>query len=246
MRKIIILLSLPVFFLYYSCSKDDIVIPEKTLLKIKYWYPSINDTVPTRIYEYQYDNEMKLERIYHYHGNRPDTAYGYELFEYTMNNELVNKNTYHYCCDSLGWLLSDSTHYGYENGKLILEEIYYPPPNPYQVSFQYQYDNSEVIKKCRYDKKELLYCTKYEYQTNLCIQEKTYSDINMTSFWHQVVHYYDDGLRIKSEKSGRQNIVYQIITYTYDISGNLIQEVSQKTDYLVSAPLEYVYRFEYY
>ena len=43
-----------------------------------------------------------------------------------------------------------------------------------------------------------------------------------------------------------QNQNFQVITYTYDIAGNLIIEESIKTEFTVVAPIEYVYRYEYY
>ncbi len=246
MRKITILLGLIVIILHYSCSKDNIVTPDKALLKYKYWYHSINDTIPIRTSEYQYDIEMKLERIYHYRGDSPDTAYRYELFEYTLNNELVNQYTYHYCCDSLGWLLRDSTHYSYENGKLTLEETYYPPPNSYQVSFQYQYDKSVLDKKYRYDEQNFAYCISYDYSNGVCIRETRFSDPNLKNIGGYTIHHYNGTLLIKSEKYTSQSQHFQVITYSYNEKGNLIMEESIKTDFTVVAPVAYLYRYEYY
>lgn len=244
MRIIKLLLSIAVIILCNSCRKD-VIAPDNALLKTKLWYNSINDATPFRTHEYQYDNSGRLDRINH-SGGSPFKTYGYELFEYTMNNELVNKHTYHYCCDSLGWLLSDSTHYGYENGKLILEEIYYPPPNPYQVSFQYQYDNSNLVRKYRYDTQNFEYCIKYDYSDGVCTRETMYSDINLSSVWNYTIHHYDGGFLIRSEKYSSQNQNFQVITYSYNKTGNLIMEESIKTDFTVVAPVEYLCRYEYY
>ena len=82
--KTTIVLSLISIFSLLSCKKDTSGQPEinfEAKIKKKLFYNYIEDTIPRRIHEYQYDNEMKLERIYHYFGSCPDTAYGYELFE---------------------------------------------------------------------------------------------------------------------------------------------------------------------
>ena len=81
------------------------------------------------IYEYQYDNEMRLDRISYYSGNDPDESYQYELFEYNTNDEIETRLVYSYANDSIGWVLTDSTYYRYENGNLIHEVTYHPPPN---------------------------------------------------------------------------------------------------------------------
>ena len=245
MRKITILLSLIVFISYFSCSRDDIVTPEKALLKIKYWYHSINDTIPIRTSEYQYDNRKRLEKINYYKRNT-DTLFIYDLFEYTMNNELVNKYTYHYANDSLGWLLSDSTHYGYENVKLILEETYYPPPNSYQVSFQYEYENSKIVKKYRYVSQQFLHCITYDYANEVCIKETRFTDYNLNVIGDYTIHYFDEELLLRSEKYTPQNQNFQIIAYTYNDAGNLIIEESKGTEFPVAKPMDYVIRYEYY
>jgi hypothetical protein len=245
MREITLLLIVTFNIFCYSCSKDDIVTPDKALLKVKYWYHSVNDTIPIRRHEYQYDNSKRLERINHY-GKNTDVMIIYELFKYNIDNEMENKYTYSYCCDSLGWLLDDSTHYSYENGKLILEETYYPPPNDYQVSVHYEYDGSKVTKETRYDHSGFAYCIEYLYNNEVCVKETRYSDLEMEYMSGYTKHFYNGNLRIRTERYTSQDHNFQIITYTYDVNGNLITEESIKTDFTVVAPIEYFYRYEYY
>ncbi|MBN2261189.1 MAG: hypothetical protein JW702_11625, partial [Clostridiales bacterium] len=59
-------------------------------------------------------------------------------------------------------------------------------------------------------------------------------------------HFYDGNLRIRTERYTSQDHNFQVITYSYDVDGNLITEESIKTDFTVVAPIEYFYRYEYY
>jgi hypothetical protein len=77
MTKNILLLSLAVMFLHYSCSKDKTDTPEKALLKTKSWYHSIYDTIPLAKSEYIYDNFKRPVKINHFIKNT-DTIFRYE------------------------------------------------------------------------------------------------------------------------------------------------------------------------
>lgn len=243
MRTTMTALSLIFIFSLLSCDEDTTSQPEKNSeakIKRKLFYNYIEDTTPIRIYEYQYDNAMKLERIYHYRGNCPDTAYGYELFEYTMNNEMVNKYTYHYASDSLGWLLYDSTHYSYENGKIILEETFYFTSSSDHIISKYEYENLNLIKTYKYLNQQLEDYTIYDYSGDLCVKESTFSDSLGLDLKEYILHYYENGILAKSEKYTGNNNKIQIITYTYNDAGNLIIEESKGTEFPVVKPMDYV------
>jgi len=232
-------------FSYYSCSKDDIVTSEKALLKSKLWYHSINDMIPIVTSEYQYDNDKRLEKINHYKKNS-DTLFKYESFYYNSDYKIETRLEYSYANDLFGWVLTDSSYYSYENDKLIYEKIYYPPPNSYQISYKYEYENSKIIKKYRYDNQQFVWCITYDYANDVCIKETRLADYNLTLIAGYIIHLYEEDFLIRSEKYTSQNQNFQVITYTYDVAGNLIIEESKETEFKVEAPLEYVYRYEYY
>ena len=238
-------MCLVVGFTVSSCNKDNVVNPERALLKTKYWYVTVNDTIPLKTTNYQYDNYKRLERINHYVRDS-DTMLVYEIFEYNTDNDNVNKYIYHYANDSIGWLLNDSTHYIYENGKLIEEVIYFPAPNAYQVSYQYEFDNLMIKRKYRYDNHQFVLCILYEYENGVCIKETRFSDRELNVIDGYTIHYHDDELLIRSEKYTSQDQNFQIILYSYDPNGTLLTEESIRTDFTVVAPIEYFYRYEYY
>lgn len=228
----------------FSCNKETVTPDKEHLLKSKKWYETIDDSIPLMRHEYLYDNRNYLEKINIYKKNL-DTAYRYQLFHY--DSEGILKYSLGFSIEnSSNGILIDSSCYTYEDGLLKSEKRYYLGNSPYQITYVYEYTDSKLCTKCRYDYDELLSCIKYDYEGELCIQETTYADINLSSFWNKTIHYYEDGIRIRSEVSGSQDLVYQIISYHYDAFGNLILEVSQETDVPVSAPIAYVLRYEYY
>ncbi len=239
------LLFILIILCAYSCSKDDIISPEDALLKAKHWYSPDNDESPIKSFEYQYDDNEKLERINHINGASSE-MFGYEIFHYDLNDEIESKLTYVYCCDSTGWYISDSTSYEYTEGKITQENIYYPPPNSYMVSYQFQYNNSNLIREYRYDNQSFEYCIIYEYSNRVCTKETMYSNIDLSSIMNYTLHYYDMGFKIRSEKFNSQNQQFQIQTYKYDEVGNLIREHSHKTDNTVVAQLDFMIKYEYY
>ncbi len=228
-----------------SCTKDEIEIPESVLLKSKTWYHTINDEIPVRTLVYEYDVNNRLEYINHYRGNT-DVMYIYESLSYNSDYNIETKLKFSYANDSIGWNLTDSIYYHYENGKLIQEENIFPPPNPYHVSYQYEYENSAFSKTFRYNKHQFEYCVVYEYADGVCIKETRFGDTNLEVVNGYTNHIYEGDKLVKSEKYTSQGSNFQIITYTYDTSGNLIVEESVKTDFTVVAPVAYVYRYEYF
>jgi hypothetical protein len=238
------------FLIFVGCENkalniENIENPIKTdLLKNKLWYNSINDIIPIRTSNYQYDKYKRLERINHYYKNT-DSLLEYESFYYNHNDNIETRLGYSYANDSIDWVLRDSTSYKYDGSKLILEDTFYPSPNSYNVTYQYEYNNSKITKKTRYDKQEFVWCTVYNYMNNVCIQETCYADYNLSVLWHYTIHYYDKDLLLKTENYTSNNEMIQIITYTYDNSGNIITEESKKTEFEVVKPVEYVYRYEY-
>jgi len=215
-------------------------------IKRKLIYGSIADTIPLAIHEYQYDNEMKLEKIWYCSRNCTDMPYKYELFKYS-GNEIVNKITYYYANDSLGWLLQDSTHYSYENGKIILEEKFYFVDRTlyYKDHIEYVYEDSKLKKKYVYSHKHFEHYIDYEYSGSFCIKETIFQDSLGTKMYSYTNHYYENDKLVKSERFSNNGLI-QVIIYTYDEKGNLIIEESKKVNPDVVAMLDYVYRYEYY
>jgi len=254
MRTIILVLSLIFVFSLLSCDEYTPSQPEENSeakIKRKLFYDYIEDTIPLRILEYKYDNEMKLERIYHcpgscYPESCIDRALVYELFEYNKDNEMVNKYTYYYANDSLGWLLSDSTHYSYENGNIILEETFYFTIYSDHICYKYKYENSHLIKKYKYYNQQLQNYTIYDYSGGLCVKETMFKDSLGINLYEYTIHHYENGILIKSEKFDNKNNKIQLITYTYDDKGNLTIEESKQLDLSIVKQLFYVIRYEYY
>ncbi len=114
------------------------------------------------------------------------------------------------------------------------------------VSSQYEYVNSKIFKKYIYSHQLFKYCITYEYANDFCIRETRFKDYNLTVIDGRTIHYYERDLLIRSEKYTAQIQLFQVITYTYDVAGNLIIEESLKTWSAVAAPIDYVYRYEYY
>ncbi len=245
MIKKVLHISLIVIISFSSCVKEETEIPESVLLKSKTWYQTINDEIPIMSSVYEYDADDRLEYINHYRGNT-DTMHRYESFGYNGEHNIETRLKFSYANDSIGWMLTDSTYYHYENGELIQEETIYPLPNSYHVSYHYEYENSEVSRKCRYDNQQIEYCFVYEYADGVCVKETRFGGTNLDVVNGYTTHSYEEDRLIKSEKYTSQNNNFQIITYKYDDSGNLIVEESVKTDFTVVAPVAYVYRYEYY
>jgi hypothetical protein len=243
MKIILIPIGLFVLISLFSCKKEDEPTIEKNLLKSKLWYNTIIDSIPVMRYDFMYNNNNDLDKVNIYIKNS-DTISQKVLYSYNIDGKLEYKLHFSFMNSSDGTLI-DSTYYDYEADLLKTETLYYLQNSSYVVTYVYEYLDSKLFTKCRIDYNELSSCIKYDYTADLCIQEIIYSDINFISIWNKTVHYYQNGIRTKTEVSGSQGIVFQIITYSYDYLGNLILEVSQETDFSVSRPVSYVYRYEY-
>ena len=226
-----------------SCNKDENE-PEKVLLRTKKWYASKDESIPRITYKFEYDSDDRLFRINSYHKETND-IFGYCVYRYNTEGNLEESRDYSYANDVSGWVLSDSTIYKYENGLLIFSQTYYPPPNSYVVSYQYEYEGSSLKEENRFDTNGFLCSILYDYANGLCTKETRFVDSGLKNISDYRIHYYENGLRIRSDVYNSQNQVIQIITFEYDLDGNLILEVSEKTDFTVVAPLDYMYRYEY-
>jgi hypothetical protein len=61
-----------------------------------------------------------------------------------------------------------------------------------------------------------------------------------------VKHFYDGNLKIRSELYTSQDHIEMVITYKYDVNGNLITEEAIMTN-STGAPIDYYFlRYEYY
>ena len=244
MKKIFLLMGAVIMLLCTSCKKDENE-PEKVLLRSKKWYASKEESIPRITYKFEDDSDDRLFRINSYH-KETNEMFGYRVFRYNTEGNLEVSRDYSYANDVLGWVLSDSTIYKYENGLLIFSQTYNPPPNSYAISYHYEYEGSSLKKESRFDNKELLYIILYDYSNGLCTKETRFEDAGLTSKSSHIIYHYENGLRIISDVYNSQNQVIQIITYEYDLNGNLILEVSEKTEIEIVAPIDYMYRYEYY
>jgi hypothetical protein len=241
----IVFTIIPALSILNYCKKGSDLNPDPALLKTKYWFQTKNDSIPLCTYIYHYDDRKNLVRLNHF-GKNTDFLLAYDLFEYGMDNKLKTKYSFHSVNDSIGWRISDSTHFLYEEGQLTSEITYIPPPYKYQVSIYYDYDGSKLIKMTRYDHRGFAYCIEYLYENEVCVKEIRYSDLAMENMSGYTKHFYVDRLRTRTERYTSQAQNFQVITYEYDINDNLITEESVPTDFPVSKPVAYYYLFEYY
>jgi hypothetical protein len=245
-KNIILLL---VCFSVLSCSKETGNEPgifTEIRIKRKLFYDNIEDTIPKKILEYQYNNQKELEKIYHYLGNDLTKYNICELFVYNIDSKPFNKLTYHYANDSLGWVLTDSTEYRYQDKKLIYEITYYLGTSDDTIAYKYLYEKSNIIEKRKYYNQEFENLTKYEYSEDLCTKEFIFTDSIGLNQIEYTIHSYSNRILSKSEKFLNNNSNIQIITYTYNNEGYLIIEQSEQTDFTITKPLDYVIRYEYY
>lgn len=243
MKNIFLLMGAVIMLLCISCKKDENE-PEKVLLRTKKWYASKEESIPRITYKFEYDSDDRLFRINSYHKETND-MFGYCVNRYNAEGNLEESRDYSYANDVLGWVLLDSTIYKYEIGLLILSQTHYPPPISYTVSYLYEYEEFSLKKENRFDTNGFLCSILYDYSNGLCTKETRFVDSGLKNISDYRIHYYENGLRIRSDVYNSQNQVIQIITFEYDLNGNLILEVSEKTDFTVVAPLDYMYRYEY-
>jgi hypothetical protein len=247
MNTITSVLLITFIFTILSCDKVDVVEPgnnAESKVKRKLYYNYITDEIPFKTSEYLYDNEKRLERINHYSGSSSNT-FGYEIFEYSSDNKIINRLTYQYTNDSIVWVLYDSTYYSYYNERLMNEETLYFSSSSDYISYKYEYENSYLVRKFKYYNYQLESYTKYDYSEGFCIKETMFSDSVGLNTIEYLIHHYENGVLLKSERfiSNGNNI--QIITYTYNEEGNLTIEEAKQTDFTVVKPMYYVIRYEY-
>ena len=235
-------------FALLSCNDSSFTQPEinsNSRIKKKFYYNYIEDNTPLKTYEYSYDNELNLEKIYHYLGNQPSVAYEYELYQYNSDKNINNRLTYSYVNNTNGWILADSTYYSYSNGILLREETFYFTTTGDNIVIVYEYDNSKVIKKFKYYNRQLENYTKYIYTEDFCTQEIMFSDSLETDTTEYIINYFENNILSSSEKFIDNNKV-QVTTYTYDGNNNLTIEEARQIDLTIVRPLYYVIRYEYY
>lgn len=247
MRKGQWLILIVVGLMGVTCQKEnpDVICKLENEISKKSSYHYISDEIPLLISEYQYDNDCRIERIDHFSGHSPTVSHIYELFAYKVNDEIQKQLTYHYINDSIGWGKHDSTHYYYEYGLLINKEINYLI-QPYDIIlYKYEYTESMLKKEYMYYNGQLKFMIIYEYQNKLCVKESLYSDSTGSNLSDYLVHHYENGVLSLSERFGRDDKIFQQITYTYNAKGNLIIEEAIQIDPIYVKPFFYVYRYEY-
>lgn len=246
MKTLVYILIVCISFL--SCTKESENQAEEVFeykIKRKLFYENLNDPTPKKIIEFQYNKDNNIEKIYYFPGDNTSEYFKYESFEYKDDLPSV-KYTYNYDSEFLDWRICDSTHYSYQDDRLILEEIFYFTSSFDTIKNKYFYSNTNIIEKRKYHNQQFESLTKYDYLGDLCAQESIFSDSLMNNRIEYMVHTYDKKFRTKSERFLNNNSKIQIITYTYDNVGKLIIEHSAQTDYPVTIQLNYVIKFEYF
>lgn len=240
MKSKIFILLIALFSVVISCEKETHENPYKGLLKRKSFYRSNQDSTPVSISDYEYDSKLRLKTI-------QDNSHR-EIFEYNENNELIRKSGYK--IDNNGSTLSDTTHYEYQKGDLVFEETcYLTNGNIDTYQFQYEYENSKLIRKQEYHNHDFWRMTEYEYLNDLCIKEMNFSDSIGTWLNYYKKHMYDNQKLSMSAMITIQGVGYpgttlQVIYYFYDDSGKLVFENAEQREDV--GGLEYCYRYEYY
>lgn len=209
------------------------------LISKKIIYANASDTVNYVTDNYRYDNKMRLERI-----NFGD--FNYKLFKYDSIDQVISQLTFSYCCESLGWLLSDSTSYIYNDSKLIEEQIYYFPVSINgSVTYKYEYDDKNLLKKTKFINDEISQYVVYDYADGVCTKESFYQ-VESNSLTYYTSNQYDDNRIIKSEIFDPKDELIRVITYSYNIEGCLEYEESKQINQTASNWQNYRYKYEYF
>jgi len=234
MKLTIYCLIIMVLPLLFSCEKDSELSPSQPRIKRKIYYFSAEDTIPRRIFEYEYDSKNRIIKI-------QDNLYA-ELFEYDKNNQLIKK--YNYQLDGKNCSLSDTTFYSYKDGKIVSEEKVYLP-DQYRIKYVYEYENDKLIKKKEYRNQICDGMTLYEYESDLCSKETYYTD-SLATRTHSHRRFIYDGSKLSmSAMIGYRGETLQVVYYLYDENGNLIIEDGQQIAE-VAAVLCFYFKYEYF
>ncbi|GEM_PF-3146470 len=236
MKSTIFILLIALFSVVISCKKEVPENPYKGLLKRKLFYRSNQDSTPVSISDYYYDSEKRLKKI--------QDNFATELFEYNQNNELIRKLTYQN--DANETSLIDTTIYRYQSGNLVYEEY----SSSLQIRYEYEYENSKLIKKKNYRNNNFEGMTSYEYSNNLLAKEIYFTDSIGTRPQSYRKYIYDENKLSMSalvQYGGgvNQGSTLQIVYYIYDEGGNLVIENAEQSEE-ISAWITYCYRYEYY
>lgn len=240
MKSTIFILLIALFSVVLSCEKETHENPYKGLLKRKFFYRSIQDSIPVSISDYEYDSKLRIKKV-------QDNLYT-ELFEYNQNDELIRKYTYQ--TDGGGTDLYDTTFYKYQEGKLVYEESIHLPPSSSLSSIQtiYEYENSKLIRKKNYRDHVFEGLTLYEYSGDLCFKELNFRDSTAVQIGSYRSYAYENRKLLMSTLVGfaarGQKYILQTVYYIYDDSGNLILEYATQ-NMEISAWISYCYRYEY-
>lgn len=208
-------------------------------IKEKRTYSSVTDYRPIGIESYIYNHKQLLEKVC-------NGSNAYTIYHYNEINLLDYKLHFQSISPLVGYAVVDSTYYTYVNNKLEREDIFYPNSGMIALNYSYQYEGPLLIKKSLWQDNQFRYQFIYEYQDSLCIKETMFDDLAEESPVYYTIHSYLNENRIKSESfSSPKSKKFQVVNFFYDKYNNLIIEQSLVVDPEISAPLDYVYRFEY-
>jgi len=222
-----------------SCNKDSAVVPELSeyLLKRKLLFRSIDDKIPQFIYEYRYDSEKRLVRIM-------NDSQGFDSLIYNSKSELIQK--YQFEKNREGkYIMTDSTNYRYIDGFLSQEISYDPWYSSVRFKYRYEYINTKLVRKYEFYYQNFISFTSYEYSGDYCTKETSYTDSIGSTISTCQIHYYKNKRLSGTELFGFNGSKLQIISYSYDDSGNLVTEEAKHPNPNAAKLYYYVIRYEY-
>jgi hypothetical protein len=163
-----------------------------------------------------------------------------EDYFYNISDQLIYKNRYAYAGDSIGWYLSDSTAFFYENGKLSTELQFQFSAIIWKV--MYIYGNERLWKKFEFWGDQFNQLTIFEYDSIHCIKEIACHDSIGNNPFLYTYHTYNNNLLSGSESFYMNIRPIQKVNYYYNKNDLLITEESIQLYSESPYDLNYVYR----
>lgn len=239
MKISLFIMSIALFSLFFSCKKETQEYPNPTerLLKRKLYFNHIDDKIPYTTIKYEYDLDNKLIR-------EVTDSYRIDSMEYNLGSVLVKKLEFEK--NNLGvFILVDSTCYNYTDGLLVNEVSIDPWYSSVRFKYRYEYINTKLVRKYEFYYQNFVSLTSYEYSGDYCTKETRYTDSIGSTISTYQIHYYKNKRLSGTELFGFNGSKLQIISYSYDGSGNLVTEEAKHPNPNAAKPYYYVIRYEY-
>ena len=247
MKRFIIYILL--YFLIFSCEKDEINLPGKSYIKTRYNYSSSTDSEPYSFTSYFYDDKWNLikELIFDY----PKPVWASYTYEYSDDGKLLNKkfkgkegNNYPSQTES-EFILIREYKYQYIDNKKIEKE--YNRNNELTDSAIFIYRDDFLMAEYHYDliiSSEL--STIYEYDSNNNLIKRTSNPDGTYTI------YYYEGLKIHKTLNYNQDgslLVENLFIYTQSDNREIVEVlykgpygeyISDKSTYKDGKIIEYI------